>query len=108
MNFGLTDAEIAQLQALFRQQPELERVWLFGSRALGTHRPYSDIDLAVEGAALTWHDVAHLLSELDELPLPYAFDVVQVGTIQNTALREHIQRFGVLLFEKAIYQPESA
>jgi len=30
------------------QNPRIRRVWAYGSRAKGTHRPDSDIDLAVE------------------------------------------------------------
>jgi predicted nucleotidyltransferase len=30
------------------ENPEVRRVWVFGSRAKGTHRPDSDIDIAVE------------------------------------------------------------
>ena len=30
------------------ENPEVRRVWVFGSRAKGTHRPDSDIDVAVE------------------------------------------------------------
>jgi predicted nucleotidyltransferase len=30
------------------RNPKVRRVWVFGSRARGTHRPDSDIDIAVE------------------------------------------------------------
>ena len=40
----------------------LAQVWLFGSRALGTHRPDSDLDLLV-----VLHEEGELLSELDTL-----------------------------------------
>jgi len=41
---NITDS-IAQWAA---ERPEVRRVWIFGSRAKGTHRPDSDIDIAVE------------------------------------------------------------
>ncbi|HTG45994.1 MAG TPA: nucleotidyltransferase domain-containing protein, partial [Verrucomicrobiae bacterium] len=34
---------------VFRRHPEVTRVILFGSRAKGTHRPSSDVDLALTG-----------------------------------------------------------
>jgi predicted nucleotidyltransferase len=40
---------IAQWAELTRQ---IRRVWVFGSRAKGTHRPDSDIDVAIELDAL--------------------------------------------------------
>ena len=30
------------------QNPKVRRVWVFGSRAQGTHRPDSDLDIALE------------------------------------------------------------
>jgi len=30
------------------ENPEVRRVWVFGSRAKGTHGPNSEIDIAVE------------------------------------------------------------
>lgn len=79
-----------------RRHPEVTSVKLFGSRAKGTNTPQSDIDLAV------WGDVDAIRAEaiaaaLDELPLPYRFDVTPYALIKQTALREHIDRVGVRL-----------
>ena len=41
--------------------------------------------------------VEAIASELDELPLPYRFDVLALETLENPALREHIARVGVRL-----------
>ena len=45
--------------------PSLQRVWLFGSRARGDHRPRSDIDLAFErdALALDWYAITEWLEE---------------------------------------------
>lgn len=40
-----TAETIAQWAA---QHPQIRRVWVYGSRAKGSHRPDSDIDIAVE------------------------------------------------------------
>ena len=89
--------EIDLLRVVFRRHPEIEAVKLFGSRAKGVHRPYSDVDLAV------WGDVDALRAEaiageLDELPLPYRFDVMPFASIRLEPLREHIERVGILLY----------
>ena len=66
---------------------------LFGSRAKGCHTPASDIDLALWGVdALQAESIA---AELDELPLPYRFDVKAYESIKEDSLREHIQRKGI-------------
>ena len=89
--------EIDLLRVVFRRHPEIEAVKLFGSRAKGVHRPYSDVDLAV------WGDVDALRAEaiageLDELPLPYRFDVMPFASIRLEPLRKHIERVGILLY----------
>jgi predicted nucleotidyltransferase len=35
------------LTAFLARQTDVEAAWLFGSRARGTHRPWSDVDLAI-------------------------------------------------------------
>ena len=70
-------------------------VTLFGSRAKGTHSVRSDVDpLRAEALA----------AELDELPLPYRFEVQSFEHITHRPLREHIERVGIPLYpEPAIH-----
>jgi predicted nucleotidyltransferase len=73
--------------------PEVSQVKLFGSRAKGCHTPASDIDLALWGVdALQAEAIA---AELDELPLPYRFDIKAFESIKQDSMREHIQRRGI-------------
>nr|VFJ91592.1 MAG: Nucleotidyltransferase domain-containing protein [Candidatus Kentron sp. LFY]VFJ97254.1 MAG: Nucleotidyltransferase domain-containing protein [Candidatus Kentron sp. LFY] len=46
---GLTDREIRMIRAVFRRVPKVREAILFGSRAKLTHRPESDVDLALVG-----------------------------------------------------------
>ncbi len=95
---GLSEAELALLRNALTAVPRLTKAWLFGSRAKGTAQPASDIDIAVEG--LEEHLETEALRErLNELPLPNNVDVLAVKKIQSAALREHIARCGVLLFD---------
>ena len=41
-----------------------------------------------------------MISDLDELPFVYKFDVVTYRLINNPELREHIERIGVSMYEK--------
>ena len=69
-------------------------------RAKCTARPSSDVDLALEGIddPLQAESIA---AELDELPLPYVFDVQALSAIRYRPLREHIARVGVLILGPA-------
>lgn len=98
-DIGLTSHEIDLLRAVFRRFPAIREVTLYGSRAKGTYRPASDIDLALIGVEdhLQAEAVAY---ELDELPLPYRFDVKAYHDITYGPLREHSARVGVALYRR--------
>lgn len=88
---GLDARSRALLEAVFARHPRVSEAWLFGSRAMGTFRPESDVDIALYG------DVDELLaarvaSDLEELPLPYTFDVQAYPCIRHAPLRAHIER----------------
>jgi predicted nucleotidyltransferase len=93
----LTPAEVALLETVFRCHPEITRVEIFGSRAKGTHTSRSDIDLAIWGRVSALRAEA-IADELEELPLPYRFDVLRFEAIESAALREHIERVGLPVY----------
>jgi predicted nucleotidyltransferase len=94
---ALTAAEIELFRSVFRRHPEITEVRLFGSRAKGTDAPYSDVDLALWGNVDALH-AQSIAAELDELPLPYCYDVQLFESIRLRSLREHIERVGILLY----------
>src|SRR5438477_5883310 len=94
---GLTDKTIAQVINVLAGFPEIQRAVLFGSRAKGTHKRGSDIDLAVIGDKLDWRTVGRIDSALDDLPVPYRFSLVRFGKRTDPDVAAHIQRVGIPL-----------
>src|SRR5665213_2297465 len=94
---ALSSAELAYLAEVFESYPGISAVTLFGSRAKGTQTTHSDIDLALHGDvdALGAEAIA---ADLDELPLPYHYDVKSYAAITFPALREHIDRVGIAIY----------
>ena len=95
--FGLDERASRLMRAVFERHLRIAEVRVFGSRAKGTFSPESDVDLAIFGdvdAALA----SRIAGELDELPLPYQFDVEAYPCIRHQPLREHIDRVGKLFF----------
>ena len=90
---GLNQAELEHLLTVFKQFPNIATVILFGSRAKGNFRFNSDIDLAIEGH-LDELEIEKLAMALDELPMPYRFDLVLLSDISNPSLLDHIKRVG--------------
>ena len=87
--------------AIFSTYPEIEKVVIFGSRALGNAKPGSDIDLAFSGKNLTLHIVSQIQNHLEEETLmPYFFDCIYSATIKNKELLTHIQTCGKIIYDK--------
>lgn len=91
---GLESRELELIRAVLSRHPEVTGALTFGSRARGASSPSSDVDLALEGIDDPLRAEA-IARELDELPLPYRFDVKALLSIRREALREHIARVGV-------------
>ncbi|ARU48423.1 nucleotidyltransferase family protein [Sulfurospirillum diekertiae] len=97
MSFGLSDDVIEKMQQVFSQFPNIKEVVVFGSRAKGNYKEGSDIDLALKGTALNLQTLQNLELKLEELYLPYKIDMVIYKNIANDALKEHIDRVGMVL-----------
>ena len=93
----LVASELELVLSVLRQHPEVVSATLFGSRAKGTHSDRSDVDLALAGSlgALGAEAIA---AELEELPLPYRFDVHALAAITYPPLLEHIGRVGIEIY----------
>jgi uncharacterized protein len=91
---GLNRSDRAALLDALSRFPRVERVILFGSRAMGTHAPSSDIDLALVGAGLTLRDELEIGARIEDLGLVARVDLVRYDTIKNPDLLDHIARHG--------------
>jgi len=96
---GLLDADRAKLVNVLASLPKIEKVVLFGSRAMGTYSPASDIDLALYGDELTFQDVTRLASEIEECNLPVEVDLIRFDTITSEPLKAHIEKYGKVFYE---------
>jgi predicted nucleotidyltransferase len=90
-------AKLELLRSVFRLHPEVMSATLFGSRAKGAHTHRSDVDLVVAGDIGPLRAEA-IAAELEEMPLPYRFDVQSLAPIQHRPLLEHIRRVGILIY----------
>ena len=96
--FGLSPSQMALLQATFAPfARQIEAVLVFGSRAMGLHKPSSDIDLVIYGP-IAAADVDRIWTQLEESTLPFKADVVAYNHITNPLLRWHIDREAKPLF----------
>lgn len=94
---ALEPFELELVRLVLRRHPEVETTTLFSSRAKGTHAPGADVDLALTGP-LGALGAAAIAAELEELPLPYRFDVHALAAISYAPLLEHIEWVGQVIY----------
>ena len=99
-NHGLNFETVEQICEVLGKHPEVATAVLYGSRAKGTHKPGSDIDLCLSGKNLTLSLLLKIETQLDDLLLPYKIDLSLLDSIDNSSLIEHIKRVGVVFYKK--------
>ncbi|WP_341883932.1 nucleotidyltransferase substrate binding protein [Synechococcus sp. UW140] len=73
---------------------------LFSSRAMGSYKPGSDIDLCLEGTNLNHNNRLLILSAVGDLLLPWRIDLVIMHQLDQNLL-SHINRFGHCIWRKS-------
>jgi len=98
--FGLSEHTLALLKEYFLTKKDIQQVRIYGSRATGTEEKGSDIDLVIFTSAN--RDLSgHIMAELEDLPTPYIFDVIDYAYLKNPSLKDRIDSMSKLLFECA-------
>lgn len=95
------DESIRQKLCCLAKQFTIKKMVLFGSRARGDSHAHSDIDLAVWGIgdACAYLDFQEAVEE--QVLTLLSFDIVDMDSISvSNALREEIDKDGVVLYEK--------
>lgn len=96
---GLPEYAVEKICGIFRDYPPIRRVILYGSRAMGTYRPGSDIDLCIEAESLGLTELLSIENRIDDLLLPWKVDLSLLRNIDNPALQDHIRRVGVTFYK---------
>ena len=93
-NFGIPDSVFNDILGAIREFREIKSAKIFGSRAKGNYKRYSDVDIAI----FTDSEVnlsSSVKDRLDDLYAIYNFDVIDYDKISNTDIKEHIDRVGI-------------
>lgn len=65
--------------------PPHAKVWIFGSRATGTAKKFSDVDLLIDlGVPMPLDILAKLSVDFEESNLPYKVDLADARTISTS------------------------
>ncbi len=94
MNTGIEPQHFGKILKIFQKYSQIKKVILFGSRAKGNYRTGSDIDVALKGKNLDSRLLTQIGMDYDALDLPWKLDVIIYDRIENTDLKDHIDRVG--------------
>lgn len=93
----LTEAQRNIAKRIMHQHFPGRRVHVFGSRATGVTKPWSDLDLAILGEApLGDLPLAEARADFEESDLPFQVDLVPWRDLP-TMIQQHVMREGVPL-----------
>ena len=100
LDHGLSENQLQIIkETLENVAPAVESVSVFGSRATGSYKSYSDIDLVLYGD-LGEETIDRLWTCFHESSLPYKVDITAYNLVRHPPLKEHIDRFAKPLFLK--------
>lgn len=100
MPYGLSENILRQLTAVFDKYIQINEVILYGSRAKGNYNEGSDIDLTIVGDQLDFSILQQINTDIDQLNLPWLFDISDYKSINNKELIDHINRIGITIYKK--------
>jgi len=99
---GLAEKHLNTLVQLIRtclSPKQAIQVWIYGSRARGSHQPYSDVDLLIQASPQMKPQQVDLLRErLEESELPFKVDVSLREELYEP-YRQEIEQNKVLIFD---------
>ncbi len=90
-----SDQRETLVSLLSRHLPDTE-AWAYGSRAKGTARPASDLDMVVFAKPEQARAVSDLRESLEESSLPFRVDLFVWNELPES-FREHIEREHVVI-----------
>ncbi len=100
MRFGLDQVLLDKFCAVFEQYSSIDKVIIYGSRAKGSYRKGSDVDLTLLGPEITFETLSAVIIALDVLNTPYLVDVSLFSELHSLHLEEHILRVGQVFYQK--------
>jgi predicted nucleotidyltransferase len=99
MRYGLAEETVLKISQVMVQFPAVEEVVIYGSRAKGNFKASSDIDIVLKGNDINLQLLSRITLKLDDLLLPYKFDLSIYNHIVNSELLDHIDRVGQTLWD---------
>ena len=100
MRYGLSEEQLKEITETLASFDEIEAAILFGSRAIGTFKEASDIDIAIKGKNVDFSLASNIEGDFEESDLPFFFDIIAWPTITSKDLKKHIWNRGKVIYRR--------
>ncbi len=97
---ALREKDLNALRDTFHRFSCIDEVHLFGSRATGSARRASDVDLAISAPNASAQQWSEIIEAIEEAPVIYEFDIVRTERAHNLRLINKISSEGVSIYSK--------
>lgn len=99
--FGLSETAMDIIREICGRFPRISQVIMYGSRAMGTFREGSDIDMTiVADEGFSKNDLLRMADAFDDSMLPYLVDLSIFAELKSPDLKDHIRRRGKVLYAR--------
>ena len=96
--YGFKEHEWEETLRILSRNKAIDKAILFGSRAMNTFKPMSDVDIVIYGDTLKYSDGSSLGGDFEDSDLPFMFDIINYNTIKSKELIEHIEKYGIKIY----------
>ncbi len=105
MKYGLKKKEIELIIGIFKRNPEIEKVFIYGSRAKENYKKTSDIDLAIR-LRKNCKEIARIKSELEDLPIIYEINLINEKEIPSGNFKKEYEETKRIFYIVNIPSPD--
>ena len=99
--FGLYPKSYETILKIIEDCVTIDQVVIYGSRAKGTCKEGSDVDITLFGDVSN-EDLFKLRNDLDDSDVPYLFDISIHSKLSSESLKEYIARVGKVFYKREI------
>lgn len=105
---NLEEKYLNYVRSVLKKHVPQYTVWLFGSRATSTIKPYSDIDLVIiSDQSVSSNAICLMTLEFAESDLPYKVDLVDWSTLDDEFKKIIRNRYEVIQYKNSYEKPKN-
>ena len=100
MKYGLSEEQFTEIIDIISTYPEIESAIIFGSRATGSFRRGSDIDIAILGNEVDYNLLLGIKGRFEDSDLPFFLDIIAYSIVESEDLKKNINEQGKVIYKR--------